>query len=107
MALVYNHLGENSQAKELHEKALKIYKKIFGEDHANVATSYSNLALMYKRLGEFSQAKELYEKALIIRKQIFGEDHVYVETVRSQLALVNKHLGSSGARHAKAYCLIL
>ena len=107
LALVYNHLGENSQAKELHEKALKIYKKIFGEDHANVATSYSNLALMYKRLGEFNQAKELYEKALIIRKQIFGEDHVYVETVRSQLALVNKHLGSSGARHAKAYCLIL
>ena len=107
LALVYNHLGENSQAKELHEKALKIYKKIFGEDHANVATSYSNLALMYKRLGEFNQAKELYEKALIIRKQIFGEDHVYVETVRSQLALVNKHLGSSGARHARAYCLIL
>ena len=107
LALVYNHLGENSQAKELHEKALKIYKKIFGEDHANVATSYSNLALMYKRLGEFNQAKELYEKALIIRKQIFGEDQVYVETVRSQLALVNKHLGSSGARHAKAYCLIL
>ena len=107
LALVYNHLGENSQAKELHEKALKIYKKIFGEDHANVATSYSNLALMYNRLGEFNQAKELYEKALIIRKQIFGEDHVYVETVLSQLALVNKHLGSSGARHAKAYCLIL
>ena len=107
LALVYNHLGQNTQAKELHERALKIYKKIFGEDHANVATSYSNLALMYKRLGEFSQAKELYEKALIIRKQIFGEDHVYVETVRSQLALVNKHLGSSGARHAKAYCLIL
>ena len=107
LALAYNHLGENSQAKELHEKALKIYKKIFGEDHANVATSYSNLALMYKRLGEFNQAKELYEKALIIRKQIFGEDQVYVETVRSQLALVNKHLGSSGARHAKAYCLIL
>ena len=107
LALVYNHLGENSQAKELHERALKIYKKIFGEDHANVATSYSNLALMYKRLGEFNQAKELYERALIIRKQIFGEDHVYVETVRSQLALVNKHLGSSGARHTKAYCLIL
>ena len=107
LALVYNHLGQNTQAKELHERALKIYKKIFGEDHANVATSYSNLALMYNRLGEFNQAKELYEKALIIRKQIFGEDHVYVETVRSQLALVNKHLRSSGARHAKAYCLIL
>ena len=109
MASVYNSLGEYNQAKDLHEKALTIRKKIFDEDHADVATSYSNLALVYNSFGEYNQAKELYEKALTIRKKIFGEDHVYVETVRSQLALVNKHLGSSRAnsRHAKTCCLIL
>ena len=37
-ASVYDNLGEYNQAKELHEKALTISKKIFGEDHANVAT---------------------------------------------------------------------
>ena len=52
LALVYNRLGEYNQAKELVEKARMIYKKIFGEDHADVATSYNNLALVYNCLGE-------------------------------------------------------
>ena len=43
---MYYNLKEYNQAKELHEKALMIRKKIFGEDHADVATSYSNLALV-------------------------------------------------------------
>ena len=78
MASVYDSLGEYNQAKELYEKALTIRKKIFGEDHADVATSYNNLALVYYNLKEYNQAKELHEKALMIRKQIFGEDHKYV-----------------------------
>ena len=71
---------------------MTIRKTIFGEDHADVATSYNNLASVYNRLGQYNQAKGLYEKALTIRKQIFGEDHKYVERIRSELALVNKHL---------------
>ena len=41
LALVYNSLGEYNQAKQLHEKALTIRKKIFGEDHVSVAGSRS------------------------------------------------------------------
>ena len=44
LATVYNSLGEYNQAKELHQKALMIFKKVFGEDHAHVAMSYNNLA---------------------------------------------------------------
>ena len=65
---MYSSLGEYNQAKELHEKALVIWKKIYGEDHAEVATSYDNLASVCNRLGEFSQAKEMSEKAVMIRK---------------------------------------
>ena len=90
---VYHRLGEYNQAKELHEKALIIYEKIFGEDHADVATSYNNLASVYDTLGEYNQAKELYEKALIIRKKIFGEDHAHVATSYNDLALVYDTLG--------------
>ena len=92
---MHRRLGENIQAKERSEKALMIFKKIFSEDHADVATNYGNWASVHRSVGEYNQAKELDEKALTIFKRIFGEDHVYVETVRSQLALVNKHLGSS------------
>ena len=85
---MYYSLKESNQTKELHLKALTIGNKIFGEDHADVATiaSYSNLALMYYSLKEYNQAKELHEKALMIRKQIFGEDHKYLERIRSELA---------------------
>ena len=106
---MYSRLGQYNQAKELYQKALLIRKNIFGEDHADVATSYNGLALVYNRLGQYNLAKELYEKALTIRKQIFGEDDKYLERIRSELALVDKHLVSSGAedRHEKACCLIL
>ena len=78
MALEYERLREYNQAKELYEKALRIRKTIFGEDHAAVATRYNNLALEYECLGEYNQAKELHEKALTIYKKIFGEDHADV-----------------------------
>ena len=90
---VYRGLGKYNQAKDLHEKALTISKKIFGEDHSDVATSYNNLASVYLSLGEHNQAKELTEKALTIYKKIFGEDHADVATSYSTLALVYDSLG--------------
>ena len=89
---VYSSLGEYNQAKDLHEKALIISKKIFGEDHANVAASYNNLASVYDSLGEYNQAKELHEKALIIRKKISGEDHADVATSYHNLAVLYDNL---------------
>ena len=90
---VYNRLGEYNQAKELHEKALMIYKKIFGEDHIKVAACYCNLASVFGSLGKYNQAKELSEKALMIRKKIFGEDHAHVAASYSNLASVYNNLG--------------
>ena len=75
---MYNDRREYNPAKELYEKALTNRKKIFGEDHADVATSYNNLAVVYNSLKEYNQAKELALKALRIRKKIFGEDHADV-----------------------------
>ena len=90
---VHHGLGEYNQAKELHEKALIIRKKIFGEDHADVATSYNNLASVYDSLGEYNQAKELHEKALVIWKKINVEDHVNVAATYNNLATVYCSLG--------------
>ena len=90
---VYNRLGEYNHAKDLYEQALMIAKKIFGEDHADVATSYSNLALAHYSLGEYIQAKDLHEKALTIRKKVFGEDHADVGESYNNLALLYNSLG--------------
>ncbi|KAM7445597.1 hypothetical protein ABFA07_005863 [Porites harrisoni] len=90
--VIYKNLKEYNQAKELHEKALMISKKIFGEDHADVAGSYDNLASVYNNLKEYNQAKELREKAMTIRKKIFGEDHAVVASSYNNLASVYYNL---------------
>ena len=91
--LLWLGLAEYNPAKERHEKALIIRKKIFGEDHAYVAKSYHKLASVYNPRGEFSQAKEIHEKALMIRRKIFGADHVHVATSLHKLASVYNSLG--------------
>ena len=70
-----------------------IRKKIFGEDHADVASTYNNLATVNSRLGEYNQAKELHEKALVIWKKLYGEDHAEVATSYDNLASVYNRLG--------------
>ena len=69
--MIIKQLGQYNEAKEYHEKALIIKKKIFGEEHANVATSYGNLGNDYQDLGQYNEAKEYHEKALIIMKRRF------------------------------------
>ena len=91
--LVYGDIGKYNQAKELCEKALMITKKIFGENHANVVTSYNNLASVYDNLGEYNQAKELFKKALMIMKKFFGENHEDVATSCNNLANMHTRLG--------------
>ena len=89
---VYDRIGKYIQAEGFHKKALMIRKKIFDEDHTDVASSYNNLAAVYSSLGEYNQAKELQEKALLIWKKINGEDHVDVATGYHNLASVYSSL---------------
>ena len=75
MASVYQALGQYNEAKDYYEKALIIRKKIFGEEHADVAASYNNLGIAYQDLGQYNKANDYHEKALLIRKTICGEEH--------------------------------
>ena len=69
-----------------------VYKKTFGEDHTDVATSCNDLAIVYNSLGEYSQAKELLENAVMVYKKIFDEDYADVATSCNNLALVDNRL---------------
>ena len=91
--LVYYDIGKHNRAKAFIEDGLTIQKKIFGEEHAYVATSYGNLGKVYYSIGEYNQAKELYEKALMIEKKIFGEEHAHVATSFGNLGSVYYSIG--------------
>ena len=85
LGIDYLLLGQYNEAKEHHEKALVINKKIFCAEHAHVALSYNNLGNDYQHLGQYNEAKEYHEKALVINEKIFGEEHANVTSSYNKL----------------------
>ena len=79
-----------------------IRKKIFDEDHADVASSYNNMATVYHSFGKYNQAKHLNEKARIIRKTIFSERHAAVATSYNNLSSL---LGSNLTPLVRSFCV--
>ena len=71
-----------------HKKALKIRKKIYGEEHADVAGSYNNLGNVYRNLGEYVQAKQCHVMALKIQQKVYGEGHMKVATSYHNLNII-------------------
>ena len=78
MALIYNDIGDNQQAKECYARVLSIQLNKLGPDHVDVAGTYHNMGNLHNDLGEHQQAKEYYERALSIQLNKLGPDHVDV-----------------------------
>ncbi|XP_078344974.1 uncharacterized protein LOC144630495 [Oculina patagonica] len=76
-----------------HDKALIIRKKIYGEEHADVAASYYNLGVVSVNLGQYYVGKEYHEKGLVIRRKIYGEEHAAVAASCNNLGAVCHDLG--------------
>ncbi|NEP26593.1 CHAT domain-containing tetratricopeptide repeat protein, partial [Moorena sp. SIO3I6] len=90
--------GKYNEAIPLAEQALAIRKKIFVNNHLDVATSLNYLALLYKLQGRYAEAIPLAEQALAIRKKVLGDNHLDVAASLNNLAELYK----LQARYAEA-----
>src|SRR5437588_378455 len=54
---------------------LEIRRRHLTNDHADTATSYSNLARNLRTQGKYAQAQPLFAKALEIRRRLLTDDH--------------------------------
>ncbi|XP_046863702.1 uncharacterized protein LOC124457513 [Xenia sp. Carnegie-2017] len=89
----YDSTGQFCKAEIFFKKALESRKEIFGEIHADVASSLNDLGLLYRRTGSYKNAKKVHEKALEIRKQLFDPDHVDIATSLMNLGRVYDRTG--------------
>jgi len=94
-------LAHPHQSKELHEKALQIIQKVYGEQHLEIATYLNNLGLAWADLGDDRKAIQYHEQALAIWKKTYGEQHPNVARSLDQLGASWKVLGD--ARKAIQY----
>jgi tetratricopeptide (TPR) repeat protein len=62
LALLYHYQGRYEQAEPLYLQVLELGKRLWGEDHPDVAISLNNLAALYKSQGRYEQANYLMSK---------------------------------------------
>ncbi|CAN5551905.1 hypothetical protein BH24GEM3_BH24GEM3_10770 [soil metagenome] len=77
--------AEFAQAKAAFERALRIFERVLGPEHPNVATLVNNLGIMLRDLGDHAGAKAAYERALRIFEHFLGPDHPNTRIVRGNL----------------------
>jgi tetratricopeptide (TPR) repeat protein len=86
LALLYTIQDDLSKAEPLCEQAFQIRKRLFGEEHLDVAMSLNNLAAIYEAQKRYTKAESLYQQALKIRKSLLGDEHPGVSLTLNNLA---------------------
>ena len=71
---LHTQLGDYDQARPVLEEALAIRRRLYGETHADVATSLENLAAVADSKQDLPRAVALRREALTVRRAVSGDD---------------------------------
>ena len=88
LAEFYRTQARFYEAETLLLRAAKIYDKLVGENHTNVATVLNNLSLVYHATNRLAEAEPLAKRALAIDEACLGKDHPIVAKRLNNLAML-------------------
>jgi serine/threonine protein kinase/Tfp pilus assembly protein PilF len=88
MGRVYRNLGIYSQAAPILERSLCLKRKVYGEEHLEVAAGLHTLAVLYDTQGKYQEAESSFRQSLAIKEKIFGPDHPEVAKSLNSIAVV-------------------
>jgi tetratricopeptide (TPR) repeat protein len=80
--------GRYAEAEPLYQRCLRVYERLLGPEHPEVARVLNYLAILYWSQGRYSEAEPLYLLALRIREQVQGSEHLDVAASLNNLALL-------------------
>lgn len=90
--------GQYAAAIPLGQRAVKLARKQWGNQHPNLAASLNNLALLYGSQGRYSETEPLVKEALTIDRIALPDNHPDLATDLNDLALLYQSQG----RYTKA-----
>jgi len=61
-----------------------------GEEHPDIADTYTNIAHNHFHLKEYNEALLHYQKAIDIRSTVYGKDHSKTDDISKQITLCMK-----------------
>ena len=81
--------GKLDEAADVQERALRIKKKAYGQEHPEVAVTYGCLANVLQDQGKLDEAAAMHKKSLTISIKTLGEEHPSVAITLGNLAGVS------------------
>lgn len=80
------HQGKLTDAANHCKRVLKMYEKVLGAKHPDVACFMGNLAMIYHARNMYPDAEGYYKKALEVKSQVLGPDHPDVKKLQGNYA---------------------
>jgi tetratricopeptide (TPR) repeat protein len=80
------HQGKLTDAANHCKRVLKMYEKVLGPTHPDVACFMGNLAMIYHARNMYPDAEGYYKKALEVKSQVLGADHPDVKKLQGNYA---------------------
>ena len=84
----FRERGEFAQALKYLDEALAIGLKELGDQHADVALTYSTIGIVYRSKGDYASALDFANKALSIQIATLGENDAAVGSTYNRIANV-------------------
>ncbi len=78
--------GAYSQARQLHERVLVIFRRILGDEHPDTLRTMSSLATTLRAEGDLAGARQLQERVIEMSRRILGDEHTDTLTFMNNLA---------------------
>lgn len=75
---VYLELGDYAKAEAMYREALNLAKRVYGQEHPEVATALDNVSMVLYRQGKVAGAEALEREVLAMRTRILGNDDPHV-----------------------------
>ena len=79
---------QHALALEKARAVVPMYKKLYGQEHHDVANALFNLGIVLKHGGELPESVKAFEEALSVRQRLFGPDHPDTAQIEMELTVV-------------------
>jgi serine/threonine protein kinase/Flp pilus assembly protein TadD len=93
LAMVYVLEQQWALAKQTHERALEIDRRVLGDDDPRVAFRLHNLAIVALNMGDLHQAETLYLDALKRQEHTYGDRHPETASAKGNYGMLLQREG--------------